>query len=843
MTVLEAAFAQRRAGRGGRGGGVAGRRAVFRWAWRMFRREWRQQVVVLVLLSLTVAGAVFAAIAAYHITTPVAARVGNADHRITLSSPRSGLLATEAADLAAKYKPNEAIWHAQLPVPGSVDTVDLRAQDPHGPLSAPLLALNDGRYPAKSGEVALTNGVAATFGLEVGDRLSILSDSWTVVGMVEDPTDLGDEFILTIPGDPQTAESVDLLVRGHDDELQQPANTIRQFQSADGVNGFSESRGASDRGAAVIGALALDTVALLLVSLVAAAAFVVVAQRRLRQFGMLAAMGATSRQLRLVTIAHGLLAGVVSAVVGSTIALVGWFSWSSRLESLADHRIDSGDIPWLLLVAGMMLALVTTTAAAWWPARTTARVPVVAALSGRPPRPKRAHRSALVAVLFMVIGFVCLALGIDKQGTAKPLPIIAGPIAIVLGMLFLCPIAIRGLAVTANRLPIAARLALRDLARYQGRAAAALAAISLGLGIAFTAIIVSTAATPRATGGNVSDRQLLVRLGNSDVVPKQTPAQLERLETTIAQFAATLGGAVVYPLDAAISSPEDVAASGGPVNIDPLGRPGQPTVGLGQRIPHGIRSTSGGLYVATAELLAGVGVDISTVDPAAEVITPITSDLVLTDITMFSSALRPEDMPTAVLQHVRDPGYADQPKNFLTEAAMRSHGWLQVRAGWLIQADHAITSQQRADARDLAARSGLTVVARNQQRGLYVTRLVATAAGMLLALGILAMTVGLIRGEAARDLQTLTATGATSSARRMLSAATASALALLGAILGLVGAYIGLIGGYQDDLGPLAPIPISNLAIVVVGLPLVAGAVAWLVGGREPPVLARQALD
>ena len=677
----------------------------------------------------------------------------------------------------------------------------------------------------------------------MGGKLAIQSDSWTVVGLVENPTDLGDEFVLTLPGDRRATQSVDLLVVGHDDVLHQSANSIRQFQTKEGVTGFSQSRGASDRGAAVIGTLALDTVALLLVSLVAAAAFVVVAQRRLRQFGMLAAMGATNRQLRLVTIAHGLLAGLVSAVVGTGIGLIAWFGWSSRLESMANHRIDRGDIPWFLLVAGVTLALLTTTAASWWPARTTARVPVVTALSGRPPRPKRAHRSALVAVVFLAIGFMCLAIGIDKTGHATVIPVIAGLIAIVLGILFLCPIAIRALAAGTNRLPIAARLAMRDLARYQARAAAALAAISLGLGIAFTAIIVSTAATPRATGGNLSDRQLLIRIGDSEVIPEETPAQLAQLETAIAQFAATLGGAAVHPLDAAINSPEAVAASGAAANVDPRGRPGQPTVGLGLRIPHGIEGLgNGGLFVATKDILATVGVDIDKIAPSVEVITPTTGDLLLTDVTLFRSDLKYEDMPAAVLQAIPDPGYADQPKTFVTESAMHSHGWLRVRAGWFIQADHAITGQQRAEARDLAARSGLTLEARDQKRGLYVTRLVATAAGMLLALGILAMTIGLIRGEAGRDLQTLTATGATSSARRTLTAATAAALALLGSLLGLVGAYIGLIGGYQDNLKPLAPVPIGYLAVVVFGLPIVAGAVAWLVGGREPPVLARRAL-
>ncbi len=67
---------------------------------------------------------------------------------------------------------------------------------------------------------------------------------------------------------------------------------------------------------------------------------------------------------------------------------------------------------------------------------------------------------------------------------------------------------------------------------------------------------------------------------------------------------------------------------------------------------------------------------------------------------------------------------------------------------------------------------------------------------MLLALGVLAMTVGLIRAEAAGDIRTLTATGATSTIRRAVTASTAGGLAVLGALLGTVGAYLGLSAGY-----------------------------------------------
>src|SRR6266481_2101520 len=45
---------------GGAGGFVA-RRAVIRWGWRLFRREWRQQLLVLGLLTVAVAASVWGA--------------------------------------------------------------------------------------------------------------------------------------------------------------------------------------------------------------------------------------------------------------------------------------------------------------------------------------------------------------------------------------------------------------------------------------------------------------------------------------------------------------------------------------------------------------------------------------------------------------------------------------------------------------------------------------------------------------------------------------------------------------------------------------------------------------
>src|SRR5580704_3596717 len=41
------------------GSGIVARRAVIRWGWRLFRREWRQQLLVLGLLTVAVAATVW----------------------------------------------------------------------------------------------------------------------------------------------------------------------------------------------------------------------------------------------------------------------------------------------------------------------------------------------------------------------------------------------------------------------------------------------------------------------------------------------------------------------------------------------------------------------------------------------------------------------------------------------------------------------------------------------------------------------------------------------------------------------------------------------------------------
>jgi putative ABC transport system permease protein len=180
----------------------------------------------------------------------------------------------------------------------------------------------------------------------------------------------------------------------------------------------------------------------------------------------------------------------------------------------------------------------------------------------------------------------------------------------------------------------------------------------------------------------------------------------------------------------------------------------------------------------------------------------------------------------------------------ITEHAIRQLGLSTSPQGWLIQAPHPPTAAQIRNAQSTAGAAGLTVETRNSIPTSAEIINWATVFGVLLALGILAMAVGLIRSETASDLRTLAATGASSPTRRTLTAATAGALGLLGAVLGTAAAYVAAIGyawdNQLDGLSELSSVPTENLLIILIGMPLIAAVAGWLLAGREPADLGRQ---
>jgi putative ABC transport system permease protein len=204
-----------------------------------------------------------------------------------------------------------------------------------------------------------------------------------------------------------------------------------------------------------------------------------------------------------------------------------------------------------------------------------------------------------------------------------------------------------------------------------------------------------------------------------------------------------------------------------------------------------------------------------------------------------------ECLANPVIQEVSAlPSGTSAPNTVITEHAIRALGLHVATQGWLIQAPNPPTAGQITDARLTAAAAGMSIETKSSIPTSAEIINWATVFGIVLALGILAMSVGLIRSETASDLRTLAATGASSWTRRTLTAATAGALALAGAVLGTVAAYAAAIGyswaNQLESLSELTSVPTANLLLILVGMPLAAAAAGWLLAGREPSAMAHQ---
>jgi len=124
----------------------------------------------------------------------------------------------------------------------------------------------------------------------------------------------------------------------------------------------------------------------------------------------------------------------------------------------------------------------------------------------------------------------------------------------------------------------------------------------------------------------------------------------------------------------------------------------------------------------------------------------------------------------------------------------------------------------------------------------------ATVFGIVLALGILAMSIGLVRSKTAGDLRILAATGASNRTRRTLIAVTTGALSFLGAVLGTAAGHIGVLGYVRSNslnggIAALGSVPVGSLLLILLGMPLGAAVAGWSLAGRQPPAMAHQPIE
>jgi len=820
---------------GPRNGGVPARRAVTRWAWRLFRREWRQQLLVLGLITIAVAATVIGAAVATNNPPPANAGYGTANAMATFQAPDPHL-ASQIAALEQHYGRVDVIENQTVAIPGSIETYQVRAQNPHGPYGQPMLSLVSGHFPAGPGQVAVTSGVASDFGLHTGSVWHQDGTARTVVGIVQNPQSLLDEFALVAPGQVPNPTQVTVLFHGHG---RTPLELARYISVA---GSHTQANVINPETVSVAGLV----VGMLLIALVAIGGFTVLAQRRLRSLGMLASMGGTDRHVRLVVLANGTVVGVVGAILGAAVGLAGWLAYRPVLEQSAHHLIGMFALPWGVIALALVLAVVAAVFAAWRPARAIAKVPVVTALAGRPAPPKKVRRSAIPGLVLLVVAFILFGWSGSSGNGNSGLPKLAlGLVVLIVAVILLAPFCLAVLARLGRRTPISMRLALRDLSRYRARSGSALAAISIGILIA---VIISLASAARFAnvldyaGPNLASNQIIVYTSNgpyggggpaSGITAQRTPPSLAVKAHGIA---AALGSHDVVQLDSTSATLQH-SGSG--------------------------RNWSGPVYVATPQLLHAFGIKASQVSPTADILTmrPGLSGIsqmqlvygnyfsTLSNAPNQSSFPCPKSSCLAApsIQEVGAlPSGTSAPNTVITEHAIAALHLQSSTSGWLIQTANPLTAAQITNARLTAAAANMSVETRSSVPTSATITNWATTFGIALALAILAMSVGLIRSETASDLQTLTATGASRTTRRNITAATAGALAFTGALLGIVGGYVGTAGWFRTNslnggLSALATsVPWTDLLIILVGMPLVAAIGGWIFAGREPRGMGRQ---
>lgn len=397
--------------------------------------------------------------------------------------------------------------------------VDLNLDDP---LSEGMYTLVAGRRPAAPNEIVVASNVAPMAELVIGDELDFSGNRFLVVGLAVQPAEDFFNSAVVTPHGFDLAVGPDPWVTHHFRVAQiaeQTSFDAGEFQSPGapaaafavlGSNGDRARYGGIvvESSTAVRLPVAIATAIFgIQIALVASSAFAVGVRRRVVEFGQLMTTGASAGHIRRLVVLEGAVLGVLGAVVG-TAAGAGIAAWLLGRGTFADlgtmyaQRARFEPVDWL---GPAIIGVVAAAVAAWWPARTIASVPVTTALAGRMPRKSPRRRTPLWGLVATALGtvgtlvFTWQSLYGDYYGTSFTMIVglIAGSIGLMFGgFLSLIGTSLAFLGRRADRLPLKARLVVRNSDRHQSRAWASVAAFVAVLALPVAAMAAAESYPP-----------------------------------------------------------------------------------------------------------------------------------------------------------------------------------------------------------------------------------------------------------------------------------------------------------------------------------------------------------
>ncbi len=239
--------------------------------------------------------------------------------------------------------------------------------------------------------VALSSTYAADHGLRVGSPLSVDFAGETaterVVATYTTDAVLQGDVTMSLDGFdalgvPPTDRTVYVTARPGVDRgalaraLDESVKDLPTVTVADQAEYAADQRGPIDRLLFIVYALLGLAVVIAVLGIVNTLALSVV--ERVREIGLLRAVGLSRRQLRTML----RLEAVAIAVLGAVLGIVLGLAFAVALQrSLADEGIDVLSVPWGQLVAFVAVAAVVGVLAALWPGRRAARLDVLRAIA------------------------------------------------------------------------------------------------------------------------------------------------------------------------------------------------------------------------------------------------------------------------------------------------------------------------------------------------------------------------------------------------------------------------------------------------------------------------------
>lgn len=279
--------------------------------------------------------------------------------------------------------------------------------------------------------------------------------------------------------------------------------------AGNGWDGSSNEAERAEAFAQFMGMFLIGFFVFLEVGLLAGAAFAVGAKKQRRTFALLAANGAEGATIRSTGIYSGFYLGGMGVLLGIALGLGG--AWGIVIWSKNNTTGFPGwHIPWILLAALAALGFASAVIAAWLPARTVSRNAASSALRANANaivRPKAPLLGYLIGILGLAGLAIALLAGLtattygqfnDRSGLVF-VGFMGGLVLCTIGLMLCLGRMLWSLGNLGHRLPLAGRLAVRDIQRNHGRTVPAIAAVIAGTALA-AALIIATGISMAAAG-------------------------------------------------------------------------------------------------------------------------------------------------------------------------------------------------------------------------------------------------------------------------------------------------------------------------------------------------------